>query len=168
MNCSPPGSSVQGMSQPRILEWVAISFSRGSSQPRDQTLVSCIRGRFFTANPPGKPRDRRCRGVNVLKVPRCKCSQVAFCIYENITESWVLTLPPPQYSFLSCRTQPYWFFYIPRTIQKNDLEFSNSQISKKRLRKGSHLKWSRKSMVTQNLMDEYHILLQKPGQRTIN
>ena len=34
--------------QARILEWVAISFSRGSSQPRDQTLVSCIAGRFFT------------------------------------------------------------------------------------------------------------------------
>ena len=37
MACSPPGSSVQGISQARVLEWVAISFSRGSSQPRDQT-----------------------------------------------------------------------------------------------------------------------------------
>ena len=36
------------ISQARILEWVAISFSRGSSQPRDQTWVSCIAGRFFT------------------------------------------------------------------------------------------------------------------------
>ena len=40
-NCSPPGSSVHGVSQARILKWVAISFSRGSSQPRDQTHVSC-------------------------------------------------------------------------------------------------------------------------------
>ena len=40
---SPPGSSVHGISQTRILEWVAISFSRGSSQPRDQTHVSWIR-----------------------------------------------------------------------------------------------------------------------------
>ena len=39
----------------RILEWVAISFSGGSSQPRDQTQVSCIAGRFFTTEPPGKP-----------------------------------------------------------------------------------------------------------------
>ena len=39
---SPPGSSVHGISQARILEWVAISFSRGSSLPRDQTSVSCI------------------------------------------------------------------------------------------------------------------------------
>ena len=41
-DCSPPGSSVHGNFQARILEWVAISFSRGSSQPSDQTQVSCI------------------------------------------------------------------------------------------------------------------------------
>ena len=40
MNCSPPGSSVHGTLQPRIPEWVAVSFSRGSSRPRDQTSVS--------------------------------------------------------------------------------------------------------------------------------
>ena len=45
---SPPGSSVHGVLQARILEWVAISFSRGSSQPRDRTWVSYIAGRFFT------------------------------------------------------------------------------------------------------------------------
>ena len=42
--CSPPGFSVDGILQARILEWVAISFSRGSSQPRDLTQVSCIAG----------------------------------------------------------------------------------------------------------------------------
>ena len=42
MNCNPPGSSVLWISQARILEWVAISFFRGSSGPRDQTQVSCI------------------------------------------------------------------------------------------------------------------------------
>ena len=45
---SPPGSSVHGIHQTRILEWVAIPISRGSSQSRDQTWVSCIAGRFFT------------------------------------------------------------------------------------------------------------------------
>ena len=48
MDCSPPGSSVHGISQIRILEWLAIPFSRGSSWPRDWTQVSCIAGRFFT------------------------------------------------------------------------------------------------------------------------
>ena len=41
-NCSLPGSSIHGILQARVLEWVAISFSRGSSQPRDQTRISCV------------------------------------------------------------------------------------------------------------------------------
>ena len=48
MDCSLPGSSVHGIHQERILEWVAISFSRGSSWPRNLTQVSCIAGKFFT------------------------------------------------------------------------------------------------------------------------
>ena len=48
MDCSPPGSSVHGILQARILQWVAFPFSRASSRPRDQTQVSCIAGRFFT------------------------------------------------------------------------------------------------------------------------
>ena len=44
MDCSLPGLSVHGISQARILEWVAISSSRGSSQPRDQICVSCVSG----------------------------------------------------------------------------------------------------------------------------
>ena len=48
MDCSLPGSSVHGISQARVLEWVAISFSWGSSQPRDWTHVSCFAGRLFT------------------------------------------------------------------------------------------------------------------------
>ena len=48
MDCSPPGSSVHGIFQTRVLEWVAISFSRGSSQPRDRTQVSHTAGRCFT------------------------------------------------------------------------------------------------------------------------
>ena len=42
MDCSLPGSSVHGIFQARILEWVANSFSRGFSQPRDQTFISCV------------------------------------------------------------------------------------------------------------------------------
>ena len=48
IDCSPLGPSVHGIFQARILEQVAISFSRGSSQPRDWTQISCIAGRFFT------------------------------------------------------------------------------------------------------------------------
>ena len=54
MDCIPPGSSVHGISQVRILEWVATSFSRGSSPPRDQPVSPTLAGRFFNAEPPGK------------------------------------------------------------------------------------------------------------------
>ena len=47
MDCSPPGFPVHGILQARILEWVAISYSRGSSQLRDQTWVFHITGTFF-------------------------------------------------------------------------------------------------------------------------
>ena len=47
MDCRLPGSSVHGILLARIPEWVAVPFSRGSSQPRDQTWVSCIAGRYF-------------------------------------------------------------------------------------------------------------------------
>ena len=48
MDCSLPGFSIHGIFQARVLEWVAISFSRGSSQARNQTQVSCIASRFST------------------------------------------------------------------------------------------------------------------------
>ena len=54
MDRSPPGSSVHGTLQARILEWVAIPFSRGSSWLRDQTWVFRSAGRFFTIEQPGK------------------------------------------------------------------------------------------------------------------
>ena len=56
--CGQPGSSVHGIFWARILEWVAISPSRASSQPRDQTpvfCISCLTGKFFTTESPGKP-----------------------------------------------------------------------------------------------------------------
>ena len=58
LDCSLLGSSLHGILQAITLEWVAISFSRGSSWPRDWTCISCtscIAGRFFTTEPSGKP-----------------------------------------------------------------------------------------------------------------
>ena len=48
IDCSLPGPSVHGIFQAIVLEWMAISFSRGSSQPRARTQVSCILDRRFT------------------------------------------------------------------------------------------------------------------------
>ena len=50
-----PGSSVHGISQARILEWAAISFSWGFPPPKGGTHISCLAGGFFTTEPPGKP-----------------------------------------------------------------------------------------------------------------
>ena len=55
MDCRPPGFSVHGISQARILEWVVISFSRASPWPGDWTLFSCLAGGFFPTESPGRP-----------------------------------------------------------------------------------------------------------------
>jgi len=57
MDCSPLGSSVHGISQARILDWVAISSSRGSLQSRGQPISPALAGRFFTLVPSGKPNS---------------------------------------------------------------------------------------------------------------
>ena len=61
MDCSPPGSSVHGIFQARVLEWVATSFSRGSSQPRDQTQVSRIVDAL-----PSEPLGKSSSGLHTL------------------------------------------------------------------------------------------------------
>ena len=70
MDCSPPGSSVRGSLQARTLEWVAISFSRGTSRPRNWTRISSIAGRFFTRTELSGKTDTyvvtRCREVPAL------------------------------------------------------------------------------------------------------
>ena len=55
VDCGPPGSSVHGIFQARMLEWDAISFSGGSSWTRDWYMSPVLAGRFFTTKPPGKP-----------------------------------------------------------------------------------------------------------------
>ena len=67
MDCSPLGFSFHGILQARMLEWIAMPCSRGSSQPRDQTCISCSScpaGRFFTAEPLKKPRKEDTFSLN--------------------------------------------------------------------------------------------------------
>ena len=52
MDCRLSGSSLHRVLQARVLEWVVISFSRGSSQPRDRIFISCLASKFFTIEPP--------------------------------------------------------------------------------------------------------------------
>ena len=66
--CDPMDYRVHGILQARILEWVAIPFSRGLSQPRDETQVSCIAGGFFLlAEPPRKPKNTGMGSLSLLQ-----------------------------------------------------------------------------------------------------
>ena len=65
MDCILKGSSIHGIFQARVLEWVAISFSRGSSSLRDQTLVSCTASRrFYHLSHQGRNKDIKLLGKN--------------------------------------------------------------------------------------------------------
>ena len=72
-NYSPQGSPDQGISWAIILEWVAISTSRGSSLPRDWTHISCIAGRFFTTEPRGKTIHWNGYNKKKKKIENTKC-----------------------------------------------------------------------------------------------
>ena len=97
MDCSPPSSSVRGILQARLLEWVAISSSRGSSWPRDWTCVSCISasaGSFFTTEPPASFAIAICYSFLFLFAksanPTC-----------NVTCLWILSV---------CQRINHWAF----------------------------------------------------------
>ena len=58
--------TVHGILQARMLEWVAIPFSRGSSQPKDRTQISHIGGKFSTSEPPGEPKKTGVGSLSLL------------------------------------------------------------------------------------------------------
>ena len=98
MDRSPPVSSVHEILQVGILRWVAISFSRGSSRPRDRTHVSCsscVAGRFFTAAPLGKPILESTRGLSKT-VPISIMERSLGLLWWSLSFS-----PSPQDSLLS-------------------------------------------------------------------
>ena len=93
IDCSPPGSSVHGILQARILEWAAISFSRGSSPPRDQTRISymspALAGGFFITGTTWDP----------VSVPEGKSQEGTWSLesrYSSIHSSYILLCNHPQ------------------------------------------------------------------------
>ena len=90
-DCSLPGSSDHGTFQARILEWVAILFSRGSFQPRDRTWVYHTEGRFFTIFPIGLHKEyffRECPGGPLLRSLRFYCQGPLSGIKISQDEWW--------------------------------------------------------------------------------
>ena len=101
IDCDPLGSSVHGILQARILEWVAIPFSRGSPQPRNQIRVSCIAGRFFTVWATREaPIEIKC----IINIMRLNCPQT-------------ILLPSPRKNCL------LWnWFLVPKRLGTTGLE----------------------------------------------
>ena len=100
MDCSPPGSSVHGILQARILEWVAISFSRGSSQARDRTQVSRIAGRRFnlwaTREAQKKVKVKSLSRVQLFVTPWIAAHQAPLSMGFSMQEYWSgLPFPSP-------------------------------------------------------------------------
>ena len=115
MDCSLPGSSVQRTSQARILEWVAISFSRGSSWPRNWTQVSCIAGRFFT--------DWTTREARVLTPSIISLILMLSSVLKTRSPSWIPVLylgwapkflSPFKFSFVFLSWLCNWCFHVYR------------------------------------------------------
>ena len=87
MDCSPPGSSVHGILQASVLEWLTISYSRGSFQPGDLThvsCISCIANVFFTIEPPGKPG----RALTSIKIESSLSSMFACLLIFKQVQAW--------------------------------------------------------------------------------
>ena len=96
MDSSPPDFSVRGISQARILQWVAMPFSRGSSQPKDRTCVSRLAGEFFTPEPLGKP-------FASLKAVECSLSVLrGLASIWGSALSWLVLLAPALRLVISC------------------------------------------------------------------
>ena len=94
MDCSPPGSSVHGIFLARILEWVAMPSSRGSSRPRDWTHVSYISytvSKFFTTEPPGKQGGKLVKVAVAVLSPNCpgKTRQATSSERVSMFQAWL-------------------------------------------------------------------------------
>ena len=143
MDCRPPGSSVHGISQARILDWVAISFCRGSSWPRDWTYISCVAGRFFTtASLPGKPLQYTLEPgfvpptLNCYTAPPpadnhefllCLCEFASFMLYSLVCYIFFLDSTYKQYHtvfiFLSDLFHLAWFPPSPSITANGKIPF---------------------------------------------
>ena len=122
MDCSPPGSSVHGILQARILEWIAILSSRGFSWPRDWTLVSCIAVRFFTLWATGKSWK-----VKVAQLCSTLCDPMNYIVHGILQArilKWItfpfssISSQPRDRTQVSCIACGFFISWAPREAQE--------------------------------------------------
>ena len=121
MNCTLPGSSVHGVLQARILEWVVIPFSRGSYQSRDGTWVSHIASRFFTIWTTREPQ--KCKMYHQLIEKYWLISKNARWVLKRLKSmskicSWIQLTP----STVEINTYYYEFAKYSKMLQNVSLE----------------------------------------------
>ena len=132
-DCSPPGFSVHGALQARMLEWVAKPFSRESSRPRVRTSVSCsscIVSRFFTPEPLGSHMHHTCprRSTETFKWGHYKDTQGSsqhFMVFLNRTGQW----PSASNFFLSHVLLIKYFKQISRCVNINILHINRHSMT---------------------------------------
>ena len=170
MNYSLPGSSMHGIFQARVLESVASSFSRGSSQPRDQTWLSHIAGRHFTVwatreTLPLQWRQQFIAGyISAWKTPpyltellTAKCDLVTKfqlrlkveMVYNFQKESLKEGKFPSMLSFISCWLECRWNGWMPHTLWICDKEAKQPPMTKKT--ETSHHLWTHEREVISGL-----------------
>ena len=111
MDCNPPGFSVHGILQARMLESVAVPFSRGSPRPRDQTQVSYIAGRFFSISAPREPHSKACKFLPPAN------------IQPTITYHHIVSI-----SFSSLTLESCYSEYGPQAVPGQKLSPPNSEV----------------------------------------
>ena len=144
MDCSLPGSSVHGILQARILQWVVISFFKGSPQPRNWTHIFCITGRFLTTVPSTKLLKISC-GIQIFHI----CFLLffvlfldfLFCIGLSVQSSSIAQgclilcdpiilqhpkLPCPSSTARACSNSWPWSQWCHPTISSSVVPFSSS------------------------------------------
>ena len=141
MDCSLPGSSVNGILQARIMEWVAVSYSRGSSQPRDQIQVSHIAGRFFkvwvTRETPKYWRG----SLSLLQgITRPRNQPGVFCIAGRFFTSWATREGQIDSKDRSTSSEVWWKPGEPRIIEARTVSIGGSGDRTKRLYRRSKMR----------------------------
>ena len=125
MDCGPPGPSVLGILQARILEWVDIPFSWGSSWPRDQTQVSCTAGWFLTSGSPGealrlgvwRQHSNKSQETGIL-TSTCLLALVL----TNISSFWSTAILTRK-NMVNSSVMSFWLFYVVLFFLKNNPDF---------------------------------------------
>ena len=112
LDCSPPGISVRGILQARILEWVAVSSSRGSSQPRDGTPVTCL-GRRLGRDLGTSLGALKALGNSVVMKPPVRKPRGQSSLFALPLLSLLCSVETVSYKFCRKELSPWWGLWAP-------------------------------------------------------